>query len=101
MKKMIYFFVDAQVGFEKQYPKQREYPELTDKRDFHLKEIFGIEQKPDEPDDIFYQNLKAKIQEAIELCMTLWLKKEKTDGPTVDWEWKLGHREIQNISKVS
>lgn len=101
MKKIVYFFVVAQITIEKQYSHKREFPELTDKKDISLKEVFGIEQKLDEHDHVFYPNLKERIRETVELWIDSQIEIENNRFSDSNYCWKKGFREIENISRVS
>ena len=92
----------ADISFQKKYVNTQYNRDASDKHEFILKEIFGIEQKPDETDDVYFQNLKQKAQESLVVYMDTKMQEwNKNIKPTEGWEWVKGCCEIENISRVS
>src|SRR5689334_23179885 len=102
MKKIIYFFIVADISFEKSYVNTQYNRDDSDRHAFILKEVFGIEQKSEETDDVFFQSLKEKAQSALDTYMNMWVEKRNNEIKAGEgWKWAKGRREIENISRVS
>ncbi|MEI6353073.1 MAG: hypothetical protein WCO35_04030 [Candidatus Nomurabacteria bacterium] len=102
MKKIKYFFVSADVKFYKNYVNTNYNPDATDRYEFQLNEVFGIEQEETESVEIFYKNLKVKIADKVLLWMNTWTEEQNqsANNANMGWEWKKNGYKIFNISRV-
>ena len=102
MKKLHYFFIVSSFVFRKHHvnPSYDVNDRKKDVCEFIQKEIYGLEQKNDEPDEKFYQSLKKTAYEALNMYADTWIEKQKSTCESGS-EWKLDSVEIENISKVS
>lgn len=99
---MHYFFVTAQFKFRKNYVNSQYNSDPTDVCAFTQKEVYMIEQKSDEADDIFFTKLKKYLLEALQVYADSWVgtANEKVN-PHEGWKWRVDTFELDNVSKLN
>jgi len=96
-----YFFVTANFKFRKKYVNTQYNHDPSDVCAFTQKEIYIIEQKSDESDDVFFINLKKYIMEALGGYADLWIiDSNKKISANAGCQWSLDTIELDDISKI-